>query len=148
MNNLGKEDEMEFHDRSPCGYLTLSDAGKEVTLSGWVDALRDHGEVLFIHLRDRSGIVQVVFTPESTPQTICARAGLLKNEFCILLTSMAEWRLIPLKLLLYFYQILNYLRLSSKQERELVGSLFCCVQQFYLFSLLLNFSRIFGTTTL
>jgi len=60
--------EMEYHDRSPSGHLTLSDTGKEVTLAGWVDALRDHGGVLFIHLRDRSGIVQVVFTPESTPQ--------------------------------------------------------------------------------
>ncbi len=87
MNLSGKEDEMEYRDRSPCGHLTLSDAGKEVTLAGWVDALRDHGEVLFIHLRDRSGIVQVVFTPESTPRTICARAGLLKSEFCILLAG-------------------------------------------------------------
>jgi aspartyl-tRNA synthetase len=78
---------MEYRDRFPCGHLTLSDTGKEVTLAGWVDALRDHGEVLFIHLRDRSGIVQVVFTPESTPQAICDRAGLLKNEFCILLAG-------------------------------------------------------------
>ena len=85
LNPAGKEDKMIYQDRSPCGHLTLSDAGKEVTLAGWVDALRDHGEVLFIHLRDRSGIVQVVFTPEATPQTICARAGLLKSEFCILL---------------------------------------------------------------
>ncbi len=84
---------MEYHDRLPCGHLTLSDTGKEVTLAGWVDALRDHGEVLFIHLRDRSGIVQVVFTPESTPQTICARAGLLKSEFCILLSGKVVKRL-------------------------------------------------------
>ncbi len=74
---------MNCGDRSPCGHLTLSDAGKEVALAGWVDALRDHGEVLFIHLRDRTGIVQVVFTPEFTPQAICKRAGLLKSEFCI-----------------------------------------------------------------
>ena len=74
---------MKYQDRSPCGNLTLSDTGKEVTLAGWVDALRDHGEVLFIHLRDRSGIVQIVFTPEATPQAICAKAGILKSEFCI-----------------------------------------------------------------
>ena len=76
---------MTFHGRSGCGQLGLSDVGKEVTLAGWVDALRDHGEVLFIHLRDRSGIVQVVFSPESTPKDDCDRAGLLKNEFCVLI---------------------------------------------------------------
>ncbi|MDH4220074.1 MAG: aspartate--tRNA ligase [Candidatus Aminicenantes bacterium] len=78
---------MTYHDRSNCGQLSLSDVGREVTLAGWVDALRDHGEVLFIHLRDRSGIIQVVFSPESTSQAICDRAGLLKNEFCVLLTG-------------------------------------------------------------
>ncbi len=83
---------MEYRDRSPCGHLTLSDTGKEVTLAGWVDALRDHGGVLFIHLRDRSGIVQVVFTPESTPQTVCDRAGLLKSEFCIRLAGRVAKR--------------------------------------------------------
>jgi len=83
---------MEYHDRSLSGHLTLSDTGKEVTLAGWVDALRDHGGVLFIHLRDRSGIVQVVFTPESTPQTVYARAGLLKSEFCIRLVGQVVKR--------------------------------------------------------
>jgi len=83
---------MEYQDRSPCGRLTWSDTGKEVILAGWVDALRDHGEVLFIHLRDRSGIVQVVFTPEATPKAICAKAGLLKNEFCILLAGQVVKR--------------------------------------------------------
>jgi len=78
---------MEYRDRSPCGSLSSSDTGKEVTFAGWVDALRDHGGVVFIHLRDRSGMVQVVFTPESTPQTVCTRARLLKNEFCILLSG-------------------------------------------------------------
>lgn len=76
---------MTFHGRSGCGQLGLSDVGKEVSLAGWVDALRDHGEVLFIHLRDRSGIVQVIFSPESTPKDDCDRAGFLKNEFCVLI---------------------------------------------------------------
>ncbi|WP_054031877.1 aspartate--tRNA ligase [Desulfatitalea tepidiphila] len=78
---------MPHHDRSSCGELRLADAGKEVTLAGWVDALRDHGEVLFIHLRDRSGIVQVVFTPESTPQAVCDKAAELKSEFCVQVTG-------------------------------------------------------------
>ncbi|MBE0427271.1 MAG: aspartate--tRNA ligase [Nitrospirae bacterium] len=78
---------MTYHNRSNCGQLSLSDVGREVSLAGWVDALRDHGEVLFIHLRDRSGIIQVVFSPESTSREICDRAGLLKNEFCVFLTG-------------------------------------------------------------
>jgi aspartyl-tRNA synthetase len=69
--------------RSNCGQLGPADIDRSVTLAGWVDALRDHGEVLFIHLRDRSGIVQVVFTPESTPRPVCDQAAALKSEFCI-----------------------------------------------------------------
>jgi len=81
-----------YRNRSNCGQLSLSDEGREVSLAGWVDALRDHGEVLFIHLRDRSGIIQVVFSPESTSQEICDRAGLLKNEFCVFLTGLVVKR--------------------------------------------------------
>jgi aspartyl-tRNA synthetase len=76
---------MTYQDRSPCGQLGLPDEGRTVTLAGWVDALRDHGEVLFIHLRDRSGIVQVVFSPESTPGAVCERAGQLRSEYCVLI---------------------------------------------------------------
>lgn len=75
---------MTYRDRSYCGRLDLSDEGGKVTLAGWVDALRDHGEVLFIHLRDRSGIVQVVFSPTFAPQNVCRAASFLKSEFCIL----------------------------------------------------------------
>lgn len=78
---------MTFNDRSQCGNLNTSDVGRDVLLAGWVDALRDHGEVLFIHLRDRSGVVQIVFSPEATPRSICDQAGLLKSEFCILVTG-------------------------------------------------------------
>jgi aspartyl-tRNA synthetase len=74
---------MLFHDRSNCGRLGSDDTGKTVHLAGWVDALRDHGEVLFIHLRDRSGIVQLVFSPEFTPESVCRESVLLKNEYCI-----------------------------------------------------------------
>lgn len=74
---------MTYKSRSACGILAESDEGRQVVLAGWVDALRDHGEVLFIHLRDRSGIVQVVFTPDSATREVLGRAGLLKNEFCI-----------------------------------------------------------------
>lgn len=78
---------MKYHARSNCGRLGPSDTGKSITLAGWVDALRDHGEVLFIHLRDRSGIVQVVFTPEVTPAAVCDAAAALRSEYCIMITG-------------------------------------------------------------
>lgn len=78
---------MMFNSRIQCGSLGLSDVGRVVVLAGWVDALRDHGEVLFIHLRDRSGIVQVVFSPEFASQPVCRSAASLRNEFCIAITG-------------------------------------------------------------
>ncbi len=74
---------MNFQNRSSCGRLGPGDIGRSVELAGWVDALRDHGELLFIHLRDRSGIIQVVFNPGHTPQEFCRLAATLRNECCI-----------------------------------------------------------------
>lgn len=52
-----------------CGSLRLSDVGKSVRLSGWVNRRRDHGGVTFVDLRDRSGFVQVVFNPDISPES-------------------------------------------------------------------------------
>ncbi|WP_047151242.1 aspartate--tRNA ligase [Aneurinibacillus tyrosinisolvens] len=56
---------MEFQQRTVfCGTLRKFDVGSEVTLNGWVQKRRDLGGVIFVDLRDRSGVVQVVFNPE------------------------------------------------------------------------------------
>lgn len=47
-----------------CGKVTENDCGKELTLAGWVNTRRDHGGLIFIDLRDRSGIVQLVLSPQ------------------------------------------------------------------------------------
>lgn len=92
LSEKGKKN-MIYRDRLPCGELSISDEGRLVALAGWIDALRDHGEVLFIHLRDRSGIVQVVFSPASAPQAICDKASALRSEFCVLISGQVVKRM-------------------------------------------------------
>lgn len=64
------------------GELRDGDVGREVVLCGWVDSCRDHGGVIFIDLRDRSGIVQVVCDPADSPEAH-VRAGLVRFEWVL-----------------------------------------------------------------
>jgi len=65
-----------------CGTLRASDAGKNVVLMGWVNKRRDHGSLLFVDLRDRSGITQVVFNAERNA-AIHEKAETVRNEYVI-----------------------------------------------------------------
>ncbi|TDA64550.1 MAG: aspartate--tRNA ligase [Clostridia bacterium] len=64
------------------GELRLEHIGQEVTLMGWVNRIRDHGGLIFIDLRDRSGLVQVVFSPEVS-QECFRQAGKVKPEYVL-----------------------------------------------------------------
>ncbi|MDL2321616.1 aspartate--tRNA ligase [Desulfosarcina sp. OttesenSCG-928-B08] len=65
-----------------CNALAADALGQDVTLMGWVLRRRDHGGVIFIDLRDREGITQVVFNPENHPD-VHAKAHVLRSEFVI-----------------------------------------------------------------
>src|SRR2546428_13121422 len=62
-----------------CNSLRKSDIGKQVTLAGWVNVTRDHGGVIFIDLRDREGLTQVVFRPEENAE-LAKEAHSLRGE--------------------------------------------------------------------
>src|SRR5579875_1452319 len=63
-----------------CGTLSSARAGERVRVAGWVDARRDHGGLIFIDLRDRSGVLQLVFHPESAPPEVFSLAHALRSE--------------------------------------------------------------------
>lgn len=73
-----------------CGALNASHIDQEVTLCGWVDRRRDHGGVIFIDLRDRDGIVQVVFDPDT--QEHFERADKVRNEYVLQVTGKVRAR--------------------------------------------------------
>ena len=66
-----------------CGALTLADQGKDVTLAGWVQKIRNKGFMLWIDLRDRYGITQVIFDEERTPKAVFDAAQDLGREYVI-----------------------------------------------------------------
>ncbi|WP_414550892.1 aspartate--tRNA ligase [Anabaena sp. CCY 0017] len=74
-----------------CSELRKKDIGETVTLYGWVDRPRDHGGVIFLDLRDRSGIVQVVSDPQRTPDSYDL-ANTLRNEYVVEVTGTVTQR--------------------------------------------------------
>ncbi|MFW6135615.1 MAG: aspartate--tRNA ligase [Chloroflexota bacterium] len=65
-----------------CGDLRAEHAGQEVVLAGWVNRRRDHGGLVFVDLRDRSGLVQVVTNPDASPEAHAAAQG-VRSEFVV-----------------------------------------------------------------
>ncbi|MDB3937156.1 aspartate--tRNA ligase [Flavobacteriaceae bacterium] len=70
-----------------CGELRISDLGKQVTLSGWVQKSRDKGFLVWVDLRDRYGISQLIFDEERTSKEILKNAKSLGREFVIQITG-------------------------------------------------------------
>ena len=74
-----------------CGLLTAAEAGQQVTLSGWVAKRRDHGGLIFIDLRDRSGIVQIVIDTETAGDSFKVAED-MRNEFVVSITGCVRLR--------------------------------------------------------
>lgn len=66
-----------------CGELRAADVGSTVTLNGWVNRRRDLGQLIFVDLRDRSGLVQIVFDPEVLGAEQFQQATSLRSEYVI-----------------------------------------------------------------
>ena len=71
-----------FKRTHTCGELSVANQDQHVCLSGWVNSWRNHGGVIFIDLRDRYGITQVVFNAE-IDSTVYDQAGKLRNEYVL-----------------------------------------------------------------
>lgn len=78
-------------ERTNCGTVGLEHIGQHVALRGWVQKRRDHGGLIFVDLRDRSGVVQVIFTP-GTYQAAFNLAEGVRNEYVLAVEGKVEAR--------------------------------------------------------
>lgn len=81
-----------LHRTCRCAEVTKEMVGKEVVLMGWVQKARDKGGIIFVDLRDRSGIMQLIFENGSIDEEGFAKAGKLRSEFVIAVTGVVEER--------------------------------------------------------
>src|SRR5438046_3832511 len=91
MGRVADSTRMSGFSAPHCGSLRASDEGRELELYGWVARRRDHGGLIFIDLRDRWGIVQVVFSPERAPGAH-ELASSLRGEFVVRVGGGVERR--------------------------------------------------------
>ena len=82
----------EWQRTQYCGELTESFAGQQVTLDGWVQRTRNLGGVIFVWLRDRTGLVQVVFSPETCDAETFAVGESLRSEYVVSITGEVALR--------------------------------------------------------
>ncbi len=73
-----------------CGQVNESLIGQQVSVAGWVHRRRDHGGVIFVDLRDREGLLQIVFDPDR--KDVFANAERLRSEFCVRITGLVRAR--------------------------------------------------------
>ena len=71
-----------LHRTHGCGTISEQEVGKEVVLCGWVERRRDHGGLIFLDLRDRSGVVQVVASPDHNVESF-HKAEDVRNEYVL-----------------------------------------------------------------
>ncbi|GAB4113541.1 MAG: aspartate--tRNA ligase [Candidatus Caldatribacteriota bacterium] len=87
MGTMGK-----WRKTHSCGELNKNDIGKEIILMGWVQSIRDHGGLIFINLRDREGITQLVFNPSEALE-VYQKARQIKDEYVIAVKGIVTSRL-------------------------------------------------------
>src|SRR5271168_2452777 len=75
-----------------CGQLGKSEIGIEVKLAGWVHSYRDHGGLVFIDLRDRDGLTQLVFNADTCSQPTLDEARKIRSEWVISISGKVEAR--------------------------------------------------------
>ncbi len=73
-----------------CGHVNESLIGQQISVAGWVHRRRDHGGVIFVDLRDREGLLQIVFDPDR--KDVFAAAERLRSEYCLRITGLVRAR--------------------------------------------------------
>ena len=83
---------MEWRRTHFCGVVTEELAGQEVVVNGWVNRRRDLGGMIFVDLRDRFGLVQIVFDPNNLDEGVFAQAEKLRGEFVVAVRGTVQLR--------------------------------------------------------
>src|SRR5437764_4191799 len=73
-----------------CGQVNEQHLGQEISVAGWVHRRRDHGGVIFVDLRDREGLLQIVFDPDA--KEVFSNAERLRGEYCVRIKGLVRAR--------------------------------------------------------